>query len=140
MQMTNPENFIIDNTLKWLKQHWITVLRISYFVLSFAAIVFLLHDRQSLLQKPVPAPIIVKDDTDTKRIESLEQELKSQSTAIKQLQQKNDELAVTNKQLEKRQQTQIEFSKRLCEYIFVITVDKKIIPRQCLSNHDWNKE
>ena len=138
--MTNPETFVIDNTLKWLKQYWIAVLRISYFVLSFTVIVFLLYDRQPLLQKPEPAPIIVKDDTNIKRIESLEQELKSQSTAIKQLQQKNDELAVTNKQLEKRQQTQIEFSKQLCEYIFVITVDKKIIPRQCLSNYDWNKE
>ncbi|NBP04268.1 MAG: hypothetical protein EBU90_30095 [Proteobacteria bacterium] len=96
--MTNPETFVIDNTLKWLKQYWIAVLRISYFVLSFTVIVFLLYDRQPLLQKPEPAPIIVKDDTNIKRIESLEQELKSQSTAIKQLQQKNDELAVTNKQ------------------------------------------
>lgn len=128
------------NIVYWLIKHSIIITRISYFIISILIITFLLYDRQSLLQKPEPAPIIVKDDTDTKRIESLEQELKSQSIAIKQLQQKNDELATTSKQLEKKQQTHIEFSKRLCEYIFVITVDKKIIPRQCLSNYDWNKE
>jgi len=30
--------------------------------------------------------------------------------------------------------------KRICEYIWVITIDKKIAPRQCYPEYNWSKE
>ena len=38
------------------------------------------------------------------------------------------------KRLDKNQQNQIDVLKRMCEYIWVITIDKKIVPRQCYQN------
>jgi len=74
------------------------------------------------------------------QIVNLELKIEQQSLEIKQLSAANESLSSNVKILERRSQAQLEYSKRICEYILVITVDKKIIPRQCLPEYKWHKE
>jgi len=111
----------------------------AYFVASLLIISLLLFDRYNVeTVKLEPEPVL--EDPNIKRIESLEVETKTLAIVVKQQQAKNEELLTKNTQLEKKQQSQLEFAKRLCEYINVITVHKKIMPRQCLPEYKWNND
>ena len=110
--------------------------RMVYVVLSLAVIGYLIFDRQRV-KEPLPVVQVVTEDPNLKKFEKIESELKAQLQLIKQLETKKEEVAAANKVLEKRLQGQLEFNKRLCEYIIVITVDKKIVPRQCLPDFVW---
>lgn len=74
------------------------------------------------------------------RIDKLEKQLEKQEQTIKKLESNLDLAANNYKILEKKSQSHTEAFKRICEYIMVITVDKKIIPRQCLPEYRWIKE
>ena len=52
----------------------------------------------------------------------------------------HDALYATNQRLERRIQSHTEAFKRLCEYVMVITIDKKLVPRQCLPEYRWSRE
>ena len=97
-----------------------------------------------LTNKPLTESVVNKsipDDSDIvlTKIERLEKQIEKQEFLIKRLESSMD-AAANDKQLEKKLQAHTEAFKRLCEYIVVITVDKKIIPRQCLPEYKWAKE
>ena len=71
---------------------------------------------------------------------TLEIQLEKQSVLIQKLEMENNNLENNLKLLDKRHQAHTDLLKRMCEYIIVITVDKKIIPRQCLPEYKWGKE
>jgi len=75
--------------------------------------------------------------TNTNTVEIL---VEKQSVLISTLEKNNQILDNNIKSLEKRLQAHTDLMKRMCEYIIVITVDKKIIPRQCLPEYKWTKE
>jgi hypothetical protein len=77
---------------------------------------------------------------DSQRLDILEKEILRLSDTSKKLEITNEMLGTSVKQLEKRLQAHIDITKRMCEYIIVITVDKKIIPRQCLPDYNWKRE
>lgn len=125
-----------DQILTFLKSRTLLIARISYVVLSLAVIGYLVIDRQRV-KEPPPVVQVVTEDPNLKKFEKIENDLRSQQISIKELETKKEEVIATNKVLEKRLQGQLEFNKRLCEYIIVITVDKKIVPRQCLPDFVW---
>lgn len=98
-----------------------STLKIAYVALSLVTIIFLLYKRPEPVAPPPPPPAVDKQYEET----------------IRQLENQTKQLEAMAKQLEKRHQSQIEFNKRLCEYIVVITVEKKILPRQCQPNFEW---
>lgn len=69
-----------------------------------------------------------------------ESQLEKQRELIRLLEKENLILENNLRTLEKRTQAHTELLKRMCEYIIVITVDKKIIPRQCLPEYKWGRE
>ena len=98
-----------------------------------------------LTNKPLAEAVVNKSIPDNTellmtKIERLEKQIEKQEFVIKRLESLIDTAASSDKQLEKKLQAHTEAFKRLCEYIVVITVDKKIIPRQCLPEYKWAKE
>lgn len=75
-----------------------------------------------------------------KRIEALEQTVQDQQKVISSYDTYNQISQTNFKRLDKNQQIQVETLKRMCEYIWVITIDKKIVPRQCYSDYNWRRE
>lgn len=75
-----------------------------------------------------------------KRIEALEKQVEDQQKVISWYDTYNQTSQTNFKKLDKNQQIQIETLKRICEYIWVITIDKKIVPRQCYSDYNWRRE
>lgn len=75
-----------------------------------------------------------------KKLADMEKQLEKQTVLIKKLESEHDALVTANRQTERRVQNHMEAIKRLCEYVVVITVDRKIIPRQCLPEYNWRKE
>ena len=70
----------------------------------------------------------------------LETQLEKQIVLIKKLEEHNLSLENNIKVLDKRIQANTEIIKRMCEYIWVITIDKKIAPRQCYPDYNWRRE
>lgn len=126
-----------------LQQNWKFWFTIIYFtvviVLLFA--VFNKHVRRPVPEVIQPAPTVTVDlEPLNKRITALEQDLTAQAMALKAAKSEADALIASNQRLERRLQSHTEAFKRLCEYVLVITVDKKIIPRQCLPEYKWARE
>jgi len=96
------------------REQVISTLKISYVALSLVTIIFLIYRRPEPIETPPPV--------DTKYTE-VAAKLEKQTKAIEAI--------------EKRYESQLEFNKRLCEYVNVITVEKKIVPRQCQPNYQW---
>ena len=71
---------------------------------------------------------------------SLEIQIEKQNVLIKKLEEHNLILENNIKVLDKKIQTNTEIIKRMCEYIWVITIDKKIAPRQCYPDYNWRRE
>lgn len=121
--------------LKWFEKTW----RFWVGLLFVANIGYLVHAYK--LQQPVPtAPIIVQDNDLIKRVEALEKQVEDQQKVISWYDTYNQTSQINFKRLDKNQQTQIETLKRMCEYIWVITIDKKIVPRQCYPEFNWRRE
>lgn len=91
-----------------------------------------------------PAPVVVQPTVDLQplenRISRLESDLTRHKADNEKLEAENAALSESKRRLERRLQAQLEFNKRICEYIMVITVDKKIVPRQCLPEYRWQRE
>ena len=126
--------------LSFIKSHYI--FETIYLLLSLLVIAFLLFEKYYKTEIPIenkPISMVVENLTEAKLV-SLEKDYNTLLLKINQLEQKNEELIVLFKKIEKKQQNQQDFLKRLCEYVQVITVDKKIIPRQCAPEFNWNNE
>jgi len=128
--------------MSWLKsatKYFISI----FFLISIAILTVLIAQKHLAPKEPVavPQPQIVFDhESALKRIEQLEKIVERQTFQIQRLETDRDLLTTVNRQLEKRQQFHTDTLRRMCEYIVVITVDKKILPRQCLSDYNWRRE
>ena len=129
-----------------LEQNWRFWLGIVYFSLLILVAVAVVR-RQMPAPQPVPvvtvaqpAPAPQPDPALTAavaRIDALEQQLQRQASAAKA---QEDAAAANQQRLERRLQSHTEAFKRMCEYILVITIDKKLVPRQCLPEYRWSRE
>lgn len=129
-----------------LEQNWRFWLGIVYFSLLILVAVAVVR-RQMPAPQPVPvvtvaqpAPAPQPDPALTAavaRIDALEQQLQRQASAAKA---QEDAAAANQQRLERRLQAHTEAFKRMCEYILVITIDKKLVPRQCLPEYRWSRE
>jgi ribosomal protein S15P/S13E len=132
-----PENF---------KNHWRFYATIIYFTVLILLVVGIVKKQNSLPAEAVAPPpqVIAEPKVDleplTKRIEQLEQALERQTKDAQVQAAKHDQQERVNQRLERRLQAHTEAFKRLCEYVMVITVDKKIVPRQCLPEYKWSRE
>jgi len=123
--------------LKWFERTWrfwvgvVFVLNVSYLVHVYR------------MQQPKQEPIVqvtIEDDKLLLRVEALEKRLEDQQKVISWYDTYNQTSQTNFKRLDKNQQNQTEVLKRMCEYIWVITIDKKIIPRQCYPDYNWRRE
>lgn len=120
----------------WMKSKpiYTTILMLFFIAIILLAIAF----TKSLPKEPV-IETPTKNVTET-QFNALIEQLEKQNSKIEKLQAQNNNLENNLKLVEKRLQANTDVLKRFCEYIVVITVDKKIIPRQCLSDYKWLKE
>lgn len=126
----------MQQILLWMKTKPIHTLIILLFIVSL----FLLTN--ILLKSPSKEPVIeVTQPTVTVNpLDTIEAQIEKQNVLIQKLEAQNSNLENNIKLLEKRLQANTDVLKRFCEYIVIITVDKKIIPRQCLLDYKWLKE
>jgi len=129
--------------LEWLKivgRFLFVIFIIGSIAVSIDYILAKLLTNKPLTESVVNKSIPDNSDIVLTKIERLEKQIEKQEFLIKRLESSMDAAAANDKQLEKKLQAHTEAFKRLCEYIVVITVDKKIIPRQCLPEYKWAKE
>ena len=134
--MTNLELFTT-----WIRNTWRIGLIISYFLAVLVISTILLYDKYSHPQtfiKEEPKPVV----QEKVNLLPLEEKIKHLETTISKTNERIETAQVQDqiRRLERRLQAQLEYNKRLCEYIMVITVDKKIVPRQCLPEYRWQRE
>lgn len=125
-----------QKALLWVKTKPIHTTIVLLFGLAIVLTIIAIYKTPN--KEPVvepPQQIITVNPTN-----ALEIQLEKQSVLIQKLETENDNLESNLKSLEKRLQAHTDIIKRMCEYIIVITVDKKIIPRQCLPEYKWTKE
>ena len=89
---------------------------------------------------PVPAAPIVDLEPLKQRIDQLERDLAQQAQTKRNLDAVIEQHERANQRLERRLQAHTEAFKRICEYVMVITIDKKLVPRQCLPEYKWSRE
>lgn len=133
-----------------LEQNWRFWLGIVYFSLLILVAVAVIRRQMPAPTAPPPAapPAVVVQPAPAPqpdpeliaavaRIDALEQQLQRQASAAKA---QEDAAAANQQRLERRLQSHTEAFKRMCEYILVITIDKKLVPRQCLPEYRWSRE
>ena len=120
------------------KQYALALTRLVYVVGTIAAIGYLVYDRQP---KPEPkVEVAAPPAVAPKDFEELKAEQQRQEQELKRLAKQIEEQAAIDKKIERKQENNVQVMKRICEYIWVITIDKKIVPRQCYPEYNWNKE
>jgi hypothetical protein len=136
LQQTKVELSRFQEILLWMKSKPIYTLIIILFIISL----FLLTN--ILTKSPPKEPITETPQqiVTVNPLSTLEAQIEKQNVLIQKLEIQNSNLENNLKLLEKRLQAHTDVMKRICEYIVIITVDKKIIPRQCLIEYKWSKE
>ena len=131
----------------WLRNTWRTGLIIVYFLVVLIVSTILIYDRyRAVPEVPVTAtPAVTVVPEPRVDLTPVEDKLKQLETAVVKTNERVDKSDTAQiqeqiRRLERRLQAQLEYNKRLCEYIMVITVDKKIVPRQCLPEYRWQRE
>jgi len=129
-----------------IKTNWRFYLGLVYFTLLIIVAVAVFR-KQTVTPTPipqitVPAPAAPTVDLEPlkQRIDQLELDLARQAQIKRSLESTIEQQERVNQRLERRLQAHTEAFKRLCEYVMVITVDKKIVPRQCLPEYKWTRE
>ena len=121
--------------LKWFESTW----RFWVGLVFVCNVAYLVHLYRNI--PPPAAPVVaVQDSQLEKRIEALEKQVQDQQKIISWYDTYNQSSQTNFKRLDKNQQNQIDVLKRMCEYIWVITIDKKIVPRQCYPEYNWRRE
>lgn len=129
-----------------LEHNWRFWLGFVYFTLLILVSVAVIRKQMPERSQPAPEPVAVVASPAVdleplqRRIEQLERDLQRESQARKLLETHQENLDKSNQRLERRLQAHTEAFKRICEYVMVITVDKKIVPRQCLPEYRWSRE
>ena len=120
------------------KQYTLALTRLIYVVGTIMTIGYLIYDRQP---KPEPKIEVVSPPAVApKDFEELKLEQQRQEQELKRLAKQIEEQAAMDKKIERKQDNNLQVMKRICEYIWVITIDKKIAPRQCYPEYNWSKE
>lgn len=129
-----------------IKTNWRFYLGLVYFTLLIlvALAVFRKQTPASApvaqVTAPVPAAPIVDLEPLKQRIDQLERDLAQQAQTRRNLDAVIEQHERANQRLERRLQAHTEAFKRICEYVMVITIDKKLVPRQCLPEYKWSRE
>jgi len=129
-----------------IKTNWRFYLGLVYFTLLILVALAVFRK-----QTPVPAPVAqvttpvpVAPTVDLEplkqRIDQLERDLAQQAQTKRNLDAVIEQHERANQRLERRLQAHTEAFKRICEYVMVITIDKKLVPRQCLPEYKWSRE
>lgn len=136
----------LERLLTWFKhteKYWISL----YFIVVLSLTLFVFYLNLPIVNSDASNQISKDITFNFNRIDKLEKDaleynilLNKQIAENKRLFTDLESLSNTNKQLEKRIQAHTELLKRTCEYIVVITVDKKILPRQCMPDYNWRRE
>ena len=129
--------------IKHFQSNWRFYLGLVYFtVLVFVmAAVYSKQTSKSVPQVAVPPPAPSIDLEPLKqRIDQLERDLAQQAQTKRNLDAAIEQHERANQRLERRLQAHTEAFKRICEYVMVITIDKKLVPRQCLPEYKWSRE
>jgi hypothetical protein len=150
-----PLNISMDTKIstkvnQHLEQNWRFWLGIVYFTLLIVVAVAVVRRQMPAPTAPPPAapPAVVVQPVTTPqpdpeliaalaRIAALEQQLERQNAVAKA---REDAVTQAQQRTERRLQAHTEAFKRMCEYILVITIDKKLVPRQCLPEYRWSRE
>ena len=136
----------MENLINHLQTTWRYWLAIVYFTVLIIIIAAVYNKHKT---KPEPEPVVITQpavpptvdlEPINRRITTLEQELAGLTTPYQTLKYEHDALYATNQRLERRIQSHTEAFKRLCEYVMVITIDKKLVTRQCLPEYRWSRE
>lgn len=127
------------------KTHWRFYATILYFTVLILLIVGIVRKQNPPPVPAAPPPVVAaepKVDLEplTRRIEQLERDLERQAKANQALAAHHDQHERVNQRLERRLQAHTEAFKRICEYVMAITIDKKLVPRQCLPEYRWARE
>lgn len=122
--------------LSWVKNNYLNSL--IFLLILIAFILYLTVIFKAPAKEPVAEPI--KQTVTVDSISVLENQIEKQNSIINKLEIEISNLENMSKLQDKRLQAHTELLKRMCEYIVVITVDKKIIPRHCLPEYKWGKE
>lgn len=121
--------------LKWFERNW------RFWVsLAFIANIAYLSQLYYSQPKPVVEAVEKPNQQLLERLDKIEKELERQDKIIIFYDTYNATQMNNLRKLEKNQLSQIDTLKRMCEYIWVITIDKKIVPRQCYPEYNWRRE
>ena len=131
IQLSNTQKIIL-----WLrlKPIYTTILILCFVAVFLLVILSTKSSPKETITESIPKNVTVNE------LNVLIEQLEKQNISIQKLEAQNSSLENNIKLLEKRLQANTDVLKRFCEYIVVITVDKKIIPRQCLVDYKWIKE
>jgi len=129
------------------KTHWRFYAAVVYFTVLLLLAVGIIRKQNPppVPAAPPPPPVVAvepKIDLEplTRRIEKLELDLERQNKANQVLTAQLDQQERVNQRSERRLQAHTEAFKRICEYVMAITIDKKLVPRQCLPEYRWSRE
>jgi uncharacterized coiled-coil protein SlyX len=129
-----------------IKTNWRFYLGLVYFTLLIL-VALAVFRKQTPAPAPVaqvttPVPVAPTVDLEPlkQRIDQLERDLAQQAQTKRNLDAVIEQHERANQRLERRLQAHTEAFKRICEYVMVITIDKKLVPRQCLPEYKWSRE
>jgi septal ring factor EnvC (AmiA/AmiB activator) len=129
-----------------IKTNWRFYLGLVYFTLLIL-VALAVFRKQTPAPAPVaqvttPAPAAPTVDLEPlkQRIDQLERDLAQQAQSKRSLDAAIEQHERANQRFERRLQAHTEAFKRICEYVMVITIDKKLVPRQCLPEYKWSRE
>lgn len=129
-----------------IKTNWRFYLGSFYFTLLILVAVAVFRKQTPVpepvaqVTTPVPAAPTVDLEPLKQRIDQLERDLAQQAQTKRNLDAAIEQHERANQRLERRLQSHTEAFKRICEYVMVITIDKKLVPRQCLPEYKWSRE
>ena len=129
-----------------IKTNWRFYLGLVYFTLLILVALAVFRKQTPALAPvaqvtaPVPAAPTVDLEPLKQRIDQLERDLAQQAQTKRNLDAVIEQHERANQRLERRLQAHTEAFKRICEYVMVITIDKKLVPRQCLPEYKWSRE
>lgn len=129
-----------------IKTNWRFYLGLVYFTLLILVALAVFRKQTpapvpvAQVTTPVPAAPTVDLEPLKQRIDQLERDLAQQAQTKRNLDAVIEQHERANQRLERRLQAHTEAFKRICEYVMVITIDKKLVPRQCLPEYKWSRE
>ena len=134
--ISQEESVFYLRIFSWIRKNPLNsliILLVFIAILLYLSVIIKTPAKEIVLDHPIQVNIPTSAN-------SLEVQIEKQNVLIKKLEEHNLNLENNIKALDKKIQTNTEIIKRMCEYIWVITIDKKIAPRQCYPDYNWRRE